>query len=113
MTRRTFSTKRYMERLLDFNGRCAGCDCKCGGANGLEWDHVIPIAMGGDDTIENLQPLCKGCHRAKTSDDVANVAKAKRRQAKHLGIRPNKGRPIPGSKASGWKKPFNRPPEPR
>jgi len=107
MARRTFSTKRYLERLLSFNGRCAHCECKIGAATGLEWDHVIPVAMGGDDSLDNLQPLCKTCHRAKTSADVKAIAKAKRMEAKHLGIRPRKGRPMAGSVASGLRKKMN------
>jgi len=87
MTRRRFSEKAYLERLLEFAGKCACCDCKAGGAAGLEWDHVIPLAMGGDDTIDNLEPLCRLCHRAKTKTDVGHIAKAKRMQKRGMGIK--------------------------
>ena len=42
-------------------GRCV----KCGSAERLEFDHVIPIALGGANTARNLQLLCEGCNRAK------------------------------------------------
>jgi hypothetical protein len=31
--------------------------------------------------------LCGPCHKAKTRKDVANIARAKRRERKHIGIR--------------------------
>ena len=87
MTRKRFSASSYLARLLEFDGRCAECKCKTGGANGLDWDHTIPLKMGGDDTLANLQPLCKSCHKGKTADDVAHIAKSKRMKQRSLGIK--------------------------
>ena len=42
-------------------GRCANCDS----AELLQFDHVIPVALGGSSTAENLQLLCAPCNRAK------------------------------------------------
>jgi hypothetical protein len=42
-------------------GRCTAC----GGAELLQFDHVIPVALGGASTAENLQLLCADCNRAK------------------------------------------------
>ena len=40
--------------------------CKlCGRAPSTEADHKIPKAQGGQDTMENLQGLCKPCHSRK------------------------------------------------
>lgn len=46
----------------------AGCRCeRCGAADGLEVDHIIPIVLGGSAGVENGQVLCAECHRVKTS----------------------------------------------
>lgn len=42
-------------------GRCAAC----GTDELLQFDHVIPVALGGASTPENLQILCAPCNREK------------------------------------------------
>ena len=42
-------------------GRCA----TCGSKERLEFDHVIPVALGGANTARNLQLLCEPCNRVK------------------------------------------------
>ena len=43
------------------NGRCA----ECGSNEALEFDRIIPLAMGGANTMRNLQLLCETCNRRK------------------------------------------------
>jgi len=105
--RRRLSAKALMQRLLDMGGVCAECGCKTGGANGLEWDHIIPLAMGGGDTIENLQPLCRMCHRAKTVKDVGHIAKARRMTQRRMGVSRQSRSPLPCGRRSRWKKKLN------
>jgi HNH endonuclease len=42
-------------------GRCV----KCGSNQRLEFDHIIPVALGGANTARNLQLLCETCNRSK------------------------------------------------
>jgi len=38
-------------------------------------DHIIPIAIGGDEwDINNIQTLCKQCNKIKTKADAQNIA---------------------------------------
>jgi 5-methylcytosine-specific restriction endonuclease McrA len=36
----------------------------------LEADHVKPLALGGDNTISNIQPLCTHCNRTKSMKNI-------------------------------------------
>ncbi|WP_420706102.1 MULTISPECIES: HNH endonuclease [unclassified Streptomyces] len=35
----------------------------------LDIDHIKPLALGGEDVEDNVQCLCKSCHKAKTAMD--------------------------------------------
>ncbi|GAA4328428.1 HNH endonuclease signature motif containing protein [Flaviaesturariibacter amylovorans] len=38
---------------------------KCGSAKSVQWDHIVPLALGGMHSVENLQPLCRKCNERK------------------------------------------------
>ena len=42
-------------------GKCV----KCGSKKNLEYDHIIPVSMGGSNTARNIQLLCEECNRSK------------------------------------------------
>ena len=84
---------------------CVKCDRKVGEKLRPEFDHVTPLILGGQNRESNIQLLCHECHGAKTRLDVKLKAKVARVHTKlSLGIRANKGRPMPGSRASGLRK---------
>jgi hypothetical protein len=45
--------------------RDGGCCRKCGSRNEIQYDHVIPVSMGGATSEANLQILCGPCNRRK------------------------------------------------
>lgn len=58
-------TKRVrFEVLKRDNFTCRYCHKN---TNELEVDHVVPVALGGEDIPENLVAACKDCNRGKSS----------------------------------------------
>lgn len=62
-----------------------GRDClKCGDV-ATEIDHIIELDKGGTNDLDNLQPLCKACHKAKTSAyNSARMTKSHRKS--NIGV---------------------------
>ena len=59
------------ERLHRADGICGGCGQPApfrranDGSPYLEVHHILPLAFGGRDDIENTVALCPNCHRQK------------------------------------------------
>jgi 5-methylcytosine-specific restriction protein A len=78
------------ERVAIFHaahGQCHLCGLKIGLSERWDVEHVIPLELGGEETkgSPNLQPAHASCHKTKSSVDAWNLAKARRREARHLG----------------------------
>lgn len=61
--------------------RCLGCEAKL---DECEFDHVVPLGLGGANSPDNWAALCRQCHRRKTRADLHRIAKAKRQRRYHL-----------------------------
>lgn len=76
----------FQELVDEVGGVCPRCNREAP----LVRDHVVPMHMGGEDAVENIQPLCRSCNSAKGKEtinwlqrwrDAKQVAK---QDAKHL-----------------------------
>lgn len=78
-----------------------------------EYDHIMRNEIKPDNSLENCRPLCKVCHAIKTVMDAKAAAKGRRMRgetkkaqakAKSAAKVKKASRPMPGSRASGWKR---------
>ena len=54
------------DRIFVDIGKRDGFKCvNCGTVEMLQIDHVVPLILGGDNSMENLQFLCQGCNMRK------------------------------------------------
>jgi 5-methylcytosine-specific restriction protein A len=89
MSRREFSKPVKREALKRANKRCEGEGCGALFGMKFHFDHDIADGLGGEPTLENCKVLCHPCHAEKTAKhDIPLIAKTKRIQDKHNGIRP-------------------------
>ena len=100
-----FSRKQRAQIALRAGGMCEACGAKLKIGEG-DADHVLPVALGGESSIENGRWICRPCHRGKTADDVRRIRKADRQRDKHTGAFKSRST-IPGSRRSPWKRKMN------
>jgi len=103
MARKTISSKARVALFQKHGGECHICGGKINVGEAWDVEHVIPFAMGGADDESNWRPAHIKCHRTKTTDDVGKIAKAKRREARHLGVNVSRT-PLPFGKKSKFKR---------
>ena len=97
--RKPLTTTQRVQLFRDHKGMC----CICGGKInvGETWhdDHQRALALGGTNDLSNRGPSHVDCHKEKTKDDVAMIAKAKRNEARHFGAETKR----PWPKRGEWK----------
>ncbi|MGE0829932.1 MAG: HNH endonuclease [Hyphomonadaceae bacterium] len=57
--------------------QCLGCNEDL---DDVEFDHVVPLGLGGGNDPDNWAALCVSCHASKTRTDLHIIAKAKRQR---------------------------------
>jgi hypothetical protein len=71
-------------------------------------EHIIALELGGSNKTCNRGRAHIACAKIKTKRDQNMIAKAARQRARFLGIKKiPKGRPLPGTRASGIRKRFS------
>jgi 5-methylcytosine-specific restriction endonuclease McrA len=69
---------------------------------GVEFDHVLLAANGGDNSLGNCAAVCKRCHSHKTRTHDTPVAAKTVRQQDKLGLGIKKRSTWPKSKWRRW-----------
>lgn len=62
--------RKLRKRRLDAEPLCRHCTAKGLVTPAVEVDHITPKALGGQDTWDNTQSLCKPCHQEKTCQEI-------------------------------------------
>lgn len=47
--------------------RDGGACARCGSRERLEYDHIVPVSRGGNNTVRNIELLCEVCNRSKSN----------------------------------------------
>ena len=85
--RAEFSKRTRRDAFARAQGNCECCSMRIKAA-AVQYDHRIPCALGGDNSLDNCQVLCIPCHKDKTGkSDMRNIAKAVRISDREMGIR--------------------------
>ena len=64
---RKYISPAKRNQVYDRDGHACLC---CGSVDALTVDHIVPVAKGGDNDIDNLQTLCVECNVQKGSEIV-------------------------------------------
>lgn len=112
---RALKIKEKLEIVIRQEGKDPSGD-RLAPLEGVEFDHEPPIHLRAWDadqqdtnppscSLDHITARNRARHRTKTAKkDVPAIAKTRRHEN---GGRKRRGPPIPGSKASGWKRPMN------
>ena len=61
--------QRLRKLVLHSEPLCRECKRPGRHTPATEVDHIVPLAAGGTNDFENLQPLCHECHSRKTATE--------------------------------------------
>lgn len=96
---------RVKVRIFDrYNGRCYLSGRKISAADKWHCEHIIALANGGQHRESNIAPALVEPHKEKTREDRKTQSRIYKIRKRNLGLKKPKGRPLIGTKASGWKR---------
>ena len=61
---------RLREVVFAAEPLCRSCSAAGRVRAATEVDHIVPVVLGGGDSLSNLQGLCHFCHLEKTRQDA-------------------------------------------
>jgi len=97
--RRNVSKARRDKILAGQSHVCKRANCE---ETATDVDHILPLWVGGTNDDSNLEGLCPGCHKRKTSAEAKARAKVNRIDKKIEGrMKPKKAIPV---RADPWPK---------
>mgnify|MGYP003386814677 CR=1 FL=1 len=105
--RKPLTAKQKLKMFIEHEGKCCICGLKIDGVKQAWDEHVDPLWRDGTNEMQNRRPAHIACARGKTADEATERNKGQRIAEKHFGAKERKGRPMPGTKASGWKRKIN------
>lgn len=106
--RRRLSTRERVAIFEREGGVCHVCLQRVRPGEAWDVSHEVPLELGGDDEGENLRVAHRKCHAVVTREqDLPAIAKAKRREAKHIGAKAPSKTPLPGGRRTRWKRKMN------
>ena len=96
------------ELFLEKKGRCHKCERKIRASAGEKWfrEHHIALSTGGSNKWANWTITCEWCFPKKNAEDAAKTAKIRAVAVATIiptDQRQKRGRPLAGTKRSGWK----------
>lgn len=98
--RKPLTTRQRVEQFQFHKGMCCICGGKIMVGQAFIDEHELALALGGSNDMSNRGIAHVDCAKVKTKTDMGLIAKAKRREAKHIGAtRPKKKIP---SRGFGW-----------
>ena len=104
--RKPLSAKQKAQMFLDAGGICCICGCKIDGVKQAWDEHINPLWLNGDNSAPNRAPAHEKCARTKSAKETETRSKIRSTAEKHMGAKTIKGRPLLGTKASGWRHRF-------
>lgn len=69
---KSFTIQEWKLLLERAKNKCCICGVKFNKNNKPTKDHIIPLSKGGQNTIDNIQPLCYKCN-LKKSNKIINL----------------------------------------
>lgn len=61
--------KEWLDLVKQFDFHCLACGLRFT-LDELTTDHIVPLSLGGENSIDNIQPLCSSCNASKRNRTI-------------------------------------------